>query len=97
PRLHSRPTRRSSDLAVRAQADKVRAAAMAAGRPADAIKVFMGISVIVAPSEAEARDKLAEYQRHASPEAGIAHFSASTGIDLAADRKSTRLHSSHVK
>ncbi|GIZ11984.1 LLM class flavin-dependent oxidoreductase [Pseudomonas sp. NCCP-436] len=70
--------------AVRAQIDKVRAAAVAAGRPAEAIKVFMGISVIVAPSEAEARDKLAEYQRHASPEAGIAHFSASTGIDLAA-------------
>ncbi|WP_394562080.1 LLM class flavin-dependent oxidoreductase [Aquipseudomonas alcaligenes] len=69
---------------VRAQVDKVRAAAVAAGRPADAIKVFMGINVVVAPTEAEARDKLAEYQRHASPEAGIAHFSASTGIDLAA-------------
>jgi FMN-dependent oxidoreductase (nitrilotriacetate monooxygenase family) len=68
---------------VRAQVDKVRAAAVAAGRSADAIKIFMGINVVVAPSEAEARDKLAEYQRHASPEAGIAHFSASTGIDLA--------------
>lgn len=69
---------------VRAQVDKVRAAAVAAGRQADAIKVFMGINVIVAPSQAEARDKQAEYLRYASPEAGIAHFSASTGIDLSA-------------
>ncbi|TBU82868.1 N5,N10-methylene tetrahydromethanopterin reductase [Pseudomonas daroniae] len=69
--------------AVREQVDKVRASALSAGRPADAIKVFMGISVIVAPSEAEARDKHAEYLRYASPEAGLAHFSSSTGIDFA--------------
>ncbi|MFN9586046.1 MAG: LLM class flavin-dependent oxidoreductase [Pseudomonadaceae bacterium] len=70
--------------AVRAQVDKVRASAVAAGRAAEGIKVFMGIAVIVAPTEAEARDKHAEYLRYASPEAGIAHFSSSTGIDLAA-------------
>ncbi|UQY34815.1 LLM class flavin-dependent oxidoreductase [Pseudomonas fulva] len=70
--------------AVRAQVEQVRASAVAAGRTADAIKVFMGIAVIVAPSEAEARKKHAEYLRYASPEAGIAHFSSSTGIDLAA-------------
>lgn len=69
--------------AVREQVDKVRASALSTGRPADAIKVFMGISVIVAPSEAEARDKHAEYLRYASPEAGLAHFSSSTGIDFA--------------
>ncbi|CAD5110009.1 LLM class flavin-dependent oxidoreductase [Zestomonas carbonaria] len=74
----------SDHAAVRAQVDKVRASAVAAGRPADAIKVFMGISVIVAPTEAQARDKHAEYLLYASPEAGIAHFSSSTGIDLAA-------------
>lgn len=70
--------------AVRAQVEQVRASAVAAGRAGDAIKVFMGIAVIVAPTEAEARDKHAEYLRYASPEAGIAHFSSSTGIDLAA-------------
>lgn len=70
--------------AVRAQVEQVRASAVAAGRKGDAIKVFMGIAVIVAPTEAEARDKHAEYLRYASPEAGIAHFSSSTGIDLAA-------------
>ncbi|MDD1507589.1 LLM class flavin-dependent oxidoreductase [Pseudomonas sp. CNPSo 3701] len=70
--------------AVRAQVEQVRASAVTAGRKGDAIKVFMGIAVIVAPTEAEARDKHAGYLRYASPEAGIAHFSSSTGIDLAA-------------
>ncbi|WP_412461192.1 LLM class flavin-dependent oxidoreductase [Pseudomonas sp. SC11] len=69
---------------TRAQVDKVRAAAQAAGRDAQAIKVFMGISVIVAATETEARAKHAEYLRHASAEAGVAHFAASTGIDFAA-------------
>ncbi|MEX5361527.1 LLM class flavin-dependent oxidoreductase [Pseudomonas guariconensis] len=70
--------------ATRAQVDKVRAAARAAGRDPRAIKVFMGITVIVAPTEAQARAKHAEYLRHASPEAGVAHFASSTGIDFAA-------------
>ncbi|MDM9596381.1 LLM class flavin-dependent oxidoreductase [Pseudomonas guariconensis] len=70
--------------ATRAQVDKVRAAARAAGRAPRAIKVFMGITVIVAPTEAQARAKHAEYLRHASPEAGVAHFASSTGIDFAA-------------
>ncbi|MFN2944623.1 N5,N10-methylene tetrahydromethanopterin reductase, partial [Escherichia coli] len=30
----------------------------------------------------EARDKHAEYRRYASPEAGLAHFASSSGIDL---------------
>lgn len=70
--------------ATRAQVDKVRAAALAAGRDAEAIKVFMGITVIVAPTEEQARAKHAEYLRHASAEAGVAHFSSSTGIDFSA-------------
>ncbi|WP_323113514.1 LLM class flavin-dependent oxidoreductase [Pseudomonas guariconensis] len=70
--------------ATRAQVGKVRAAARAAGRDPRAIRVFMGITVIVAPTEAQARAKHAEYLRHASPEAGVAHFASSTGIDFAA-------------
>ncbi|MDD0976712.1 LLM class flavin-dependent oxidoreductase [Pseudomonas fontis] len=70
--------------ATRAQVDKVRAAAVAAGRDGQAIKVFMGITVIVARSEAQAHAKHAEYLRYASAEAGVAHFSSSTGIDFAA-------------
>ncbi|WXL24235.1 LLM class flavin-dependent oxidoreductase [Ectopseudomonas mendocina] len=71
-----------NQAAVREQVKQIRASAVAAGRTADSIKVFMGISVIVATTEAEARDKHAEYLRYASPEAGLAHFSSSTGIDF---------------
>ncbi|WP_409262233.1 LLM class flavin-dependent oxidoreductase [Pseudomonas putida] len=70
--------------ATRAQVDKVRAAAQAAGRDPQAVKVFMGITVIVAATEQLAQAKHAEYLRHASAEAGVAHFAASTGIDFAA-------------
>ncbi|MEN8642223.1 LLM class flavin-dependent oxidoreductase [Pseudomonas sichuanensis] len=68
--------------ATRAQVDKVRAAAQAAGRDPQAVKVFMGISVIVAATEDEARALHAEYLHYASPEAGVAHFASSTGIDF---------------
>ncbi|MDD1150291.1 LLM class flavin-dependent oxidoreductase [Pseudomonas idahonensis] len=68
--------------ATKAQVDKVRASAVAAGRnPAD-IKVFMGLNVIVGETEELAWNKHAEYRRYASAEAGVAHFSASTGIDF---------------
>ncbi|MCO7630660.1 LLM class flavin-dependent oxidoreductase [Pseudomonas guariconensis] len=69
---------------TRVQVDKVRAAAQASGRAPQAIKVFMGITVIVAPSEQQAQALHAEYLRYASPEAGVAHFASSTGIDFAA-------------
>jgi alkanesulfonate monooxygenase SsuD/methylene tetrahydromethanopterin reductase-like flavin-dependent oxidoreductase (luciferase family) len=49
--------------------------------PAD-IKFFMGISIVTAPTEAEAREKYAEYQRYANPEAGLAHYASSSGVDF---------------
>lgn len=67
---------------TKAQVDKVRASAVAAGRKADDVKLFMGINVIVGASEEAAQAKLAEYKRYASAEAGVAHFSASTAIDF---------------
>jgi len=67
---------------TKAQVDKVRASAVAAGRKADDMKLFMGINVIVGASEEAAQAKLAEYKRYASAEAGVAHFSASTAIDF---------------
>lgn len=67
---------------TKAQVDKVRASAVAAGRNPEDIKVFMGLNVIVGVSEAEAWAKHAEYLGYASAEAGVAHFSASTGIDF---------------
>jgi FMN-dependent oxidoreductase (nitrilotriacetate monooxygenase family) len=69
--------------ATREQVDKVRASAVAAGRNPDDIKVFMGLNVIVASTQAQARAKHAEYREFASAEAGVAHFAASTGIDFA--------------
>ncbi|MDM3892873.1 LLM class flavin-dependent oxidoreductase [Pseudomonas juntendi] len=70
--------------AARAQVEQVRAAASAAGRDPQAVKVFMGITVIVAATEQQAQAKHADYLQHASAEAGVAHFAASTGIDFAA-------------
>ena len=69
--------------ATRAQVDKVRDAARAAGRDPQAVKVFMGLTVIVAATEAQARAKHDEYRSYASAEAGVAHFAASTAIDFA--------------
>ncbi len=68
--------------ATKAQVDKVRASAVAAGRKPEDIKVFMGLNVIVGETEELAWNKHAEYRSHASAEAGVAHFSASTGIDF---------------
>ncbi|MEI2264709.1 LLM class flavin-dependent oxidoreductase [Erwinia sp. CGal63] len=73
----------STPQAMRAQSDRLRLAAIEAGRAVDDLKIFMGISVIVAPTEQEAQEKYRDYLRYASPEAGIAHFSSSIGVDLA--------------
>jgi FMN-dependent oxidoreductase (nitrilotriacetate monooxygenase family) len=69
--------------ATRAQVDKVREAARAGGRDPQAVKVFMGLTVIVAATEAQAWAKHDEYLSYASAEAGVAHFAASTAIDFA--------------
>ncbi|MDU9026372.1 LLM class flavin-dependent oxidoreductase [Pseudomonas mediterranea] len=68
--------------ATRSQVDKVRASAVQGGRKPEDIKVFMGLNVIVGENEAAAWAKHAEYLSYASAEAGVAHFSASTGIDF---------------
>lgn len=69
--------------AARKTADEIRAAVVAAGRQADDVKILVGINVVADRSAAAAAEKLADYLAHASPEAGLAHFAASTGIDLA--------------
>jgi FMN-dependent oxidoreductase (nitrilotriacetate monooxygenase family) len=60
----------------------LRQALVETGRGPDDVKVFMAASVVVAPTQAEARDLLADYRDHASREAGLAHFAAGTGIDF---------------
>ena len=69
--------------AARQQCRSLRQEVMAAGRQPDDIKILVGMSVVTADTDAAARDKLADYVRYASPEAGLAHFGAGTGIDLA--------------
>ncbi|QOZ67303.1 LLM class flavin-dependent oxidoreductase [Bradyrhizobium arachidis] len=71
-----KPTARNAVRAIRAEAER------AGRRPGD-IKIFVGIAVVPGRTAAEAGEKRDEYLRYASPEAGLAHFSASTGIDFA--------------
>ena len=65
--------------AVAAHVAAIRAAAVEAGRAPHDIAAFVGISVIVAETEALAQAKLEDYRRYASPEAALVHASASHG------------------
>jgi FMN-dependent oxidoreductase (nitrilotriacetate monooxygenase family) len=60
----------------------LRQRAVAAGRAAEDIKIFVGVIVVADKSEAAARGKLAEYQEYSSPAGGLTHFCSSIGIDL---------------
>ncbi|MBO9135570.1 LLM class flavin-dependent oxidoreductase [Rhizobium sp. L80/93] len=55
---------------------------VAAGRRANDIKILVGITVVADRTSKAAQEKYADYLRYANPEAGLAHFSASTGIDF---------------
>jgi len=68
--------------AARATARTLRQEVVAAGRRPDDIKIFVGITIIPGRTQREVEEKLAEYKRYASPEAGLAHFAAGTGIDF---------------
>jgi FMN-dependent oxidoreductase (nitrilotriacetate monooxygenase family) len=61
----------------------LREALVQAGRQPDDVKVFLGMAVIPGRTRREAEEKHADYLRHASPEAGLAHFASSTGVDYA--------------
>jgi len=67
---------------VRDIVSDIRARAKALGRDPYDIKVFVGASIVVAPTDAEAADKLAEYRAYASSEGALAHYSASVGVDF---------------
>ncbi|QIO06151.1 LLM class flavin-dependent oxidoreductase [Acinetobacter shaoyimingii] len=68
---------------IKKQVDQIRQLAKEQGRNPDDIKIFVGITVVTDATDKLAQEKLAEYQRYASPEAGLAHYSSSVGIDLA--------------
>jgi len=69
--------------AAREASRQLRQAAVDAGRQPDDIKIYVGVAVVPGRTEAEAHEKYAEYQAHASAEGGLAHFAASTGVDFA--------------
>ena len=68
---------------VKAIVDDIRARAVAGGRAADDIKVFLGATVVTGATEAEARDKFDDYRQYVSSEAALVHAAASLGVDLA--------------
>ncbi len=72
-----------SKEAARQTVTALREQLVAAGRRPDDIKIFAGAAVVTGRTQAEARDKHAEYRDYASREAGLAHFAASTGVDFA--------------
>jgi len=46
------------------------------------LRVFVGATLVLGRTEAEASEKLTEYRRHSSVEGALAHASASLGIDF---------------
>ena len=61
---------------------KLRAAAVAAGRRGDDIRINQGVAVVVAPSDEEARARERTLRAYASREAVLSLFCGWTGIDL---------------
>ncbi len=67
---------------VKKYADDLRAAVDATGRNGNDLKIYAQALIVTAPTEAEARAKLAEYQRHVDIEAALALLSGWTGVDF---------------
>lgn len=61
----------------------IRAGVAAQGRSPHDVKILAGLNIITGETAQIAREKHQDYLAHSNAEAGIAHFSASTGVDLA--------------
>lgn len=68
---------------IREIVSDIRMRAKAMGRTPDDVKVFMGATLIVGRTDAEAREKFEEYQRYADNEGALALAAGSLGIDFA--------------
>lgn len=77
--------------------DKIRAAAAQAGRDPNDVKVVVLITVIVAPTDEEAKAKYEHYLKNATVEGVLARFSGWTGIDMADYDIDAPLRSSETK
>ena len=60
----------------------IRQRAAAFGRPADDVHVFLGATLVLGRTDAEAREKFEDYRRYVSSEAALVHAAASLGIDF---------------
>jgi FMN-dependent oxidoreductase (nitrilotriacetate monooxygenase family) len=60
----------------------IRRRAVARGRLGEDIKVFLGATVIVAATDAEAQDRFAEYAEWIDPQGALALMSGWSGLDL---------------
>ncbi|VFR19019.1 Coenzyme F420-dependent N5,N10-methylene tetrahydromethanopterin reductase and related flavin-dependent oxidoreductases [plant metagenome] len=68
--------------ATRALVRQLHEALTRAGRAPQDVRVLMGVTVVTGKTAAQAREKYEDYRRHASAEAGVAHLSATAGIDF---------------
>lgn len=71
-----------STAVVRGMVDKIRGAVAEAGRDPRAVRVIGMLTPVVAPSDAEARRRLAQLQGYADREGALALFGGWTGVDL---------------
>ena len=79
-----------SKKVVKQYVDQARAATDAAGRDGSALLVYAQALIVTAPTETEARAKLADYASHVNIEAALALLSGWTGVDFSRlDRDAT--------
>jgi FMN-dependent oxidoreductase (nitrilotriacetate monooxygenase family) len=68
---------------IREIVSDIRTQAENLGRSGDDIKVFLGATLVIGSTDAEAKEKFEEYSRYALSEAALAHAAGSLGIDFA--------------
>ncbi|RWR27702.1 LLM class flavin-dependent oxidoreductase [Sinirhodobacter populi] len=61
---------------------EIRRLAAAEGRDSQDVKIFVGTTVVVAPTRAEAEEKYAEIRRHLNVKGALALLSGWTGVDF---------------
>ena len=69
---------------LRGQVEDLRRLAVESGRDAGSIKAVSGLSVVVAPSRAQAEERLEAYLSWIDADAARAYYAMMTGVDLAA-------------
>jgi len=71
-----------SQASARRTVDALRTAIQQAGRASDSVKIFLAANLIIADTEAEARELHAEWSRHLDAAGQLALVSGWTGLDL---------------